>query len=236
MGETSLIFKTFLILSSQLAIVFGVAYRFVLRCRRAFRAGEPFRGIKFTESVNEAGELDLVPGKMNRGDLDGAIFLWLGIAMLMVFWDPEDVPIRLTLMTLSSLTFGGLLGLILIIADENDGLRTIKLALGITVATAFIGLYSGLDLGWMRGGLFVALVLLILWNLGTLIFSFSRNKQRFMAIGGSILFVLFLLYDFNRLAQLDEAGVNNWAVALEMSMHLYLDVLNLVLELLAAGE
>ena len=129
-----------------------------------------------------------------------------------------------------------LLGLILIIADENDGLRTIKLALGITVATAFIGLYSGLDLGWMRGGLFVALVLLILWNLGTLIFSFSRNKQRFMAIGGSILFVLFLLYDFNRLAQLDEAGVNNWAVALEMSMHLYLDVLNLVLELLAAGE
>ena len=126
MGETSLIFKTFLILSSQLAIVFGVAYRFVLRCRRAFRAGEPFRGIKFSESVNEAGELDLVPGKMNRGDLDGAIFLWLGIAMLMVFWDPEDVPIRLTLMTLSSLTFGGLLGLILIIADENDGTRSLE--------------------------------------------------------------------------------------------------------------
>ena len=236
MGETSLIFKTFLILASQLAIVFGVAYGFVHRCRRAFRQGEAFLGIEFTERFNDASESDLVPGEINRNAFNSILFLWFGIAMLMVFWDPEDVSIRLTLMTLSSLSFGGLLGLILIIADENDGLRTIKLALGITVLTAVIGLYSGVDLGWMREGLFAALVLLIVWHLATLVFSFSRSKQRLVALGGSILFILFLLYDFNRLAQLDEAGVNNWAVALEMATHLYLDVLNLVLEIMAAGE
>ena len=40
--------------------------------------------------------------------------------------------------------------------------------------------------------------------------------------------------DFNRLAALDEQGVNDWETALQIAVSLYLDIINLLLELLEA--
>ena len=47
---------------------------------------------------------------------------------------------------------------------------------------------------------------------------FASGKRRIIAIGGAALFTLFLLYDFNRLAQLDARGVNDWGTALNLAI------------------
>lgn len=50
-----------------------------------------------------------------------------------------------------------------------------------------------------------------------------------------ILWTLYLLFDFNRLAVLNEGtDANNWKNAMEISIEIYLDIINLVLEILEA--
>ena len=55
-----------------------------------------------------------------------------------------------------------------------------------------------------------------------------------MGFFGSLIFILFLLYDFNRLQKAAESGINNWQTAFEIGFAIYLDVINLLLELLDA--
>jgi len=45
---------------------------------------------------------------------------------------------------------------------------------------------------------------------------------------------LFLVYDFNRLKQLSDIGINDWSTALNMAISIYLDILNLLLEIMQA--
>ena len=44
----------------------------------------------------------------------------------------------------------------------------------------------------------------------------------------------YLLYDFNRLERAAENGVNDWNTAFEIGFSIYLNVLNVLLELLEA--
>jgi FtsH-binding integral membrane protein len=62
----------------------------------------------------------------------------------------------------------------------------------------------------------------------------SSAMIRIKAIAGAILFSLFLVYDFNRLKNLNDVGVNDWSTALDMAISIYLDILNLLLEILDA--
>ena len=66
--------------------------------------------------------------------------------------------------------------------------------------------------------------------------SFANEFSRVIASTGALLFCLFLLFDFSRLARLDENGVNDWGTALQIAVSLYLDIINLLLELLEAME
>jgi len=45
---------------------------------------------------------------------------------------------------------------------------------------------------------------------------------------------LFLLFDFHRLEQASANGTNDWNTAFHIGFSIYLDVLNLLLELLEA--
>ena len=56
--------------------------------------------------------------------------------------------------------------------------------------------------------------------------------KKIVALIGSITFILYLIYDFNRLKQLSEYGVNDWYTAFQIGYSIYLDVLNLLLYLL----
>ena len=62
MFETTLLFKTLTILSSQIAIVFGGTYLFITYARKAAKDGISFFGYHFRQSRNIYNQkLDLVP-------------------------------------------------------------------------------------------------------------------------------------------------------------------------------
>ena len=232
--ETSLLFKTFLILGVQLSIVFGMCLLVIMGARKAAIAGTTLWGQGFIAASNARGELDVEIDASRQGRLNYLVWVSMIAMFAMVFIAPVSLVWGLALMTLTSVTLGPVLGLIMLSVDENDGLRAMQLTLLITAITAVIGLYSGIDFSGLRVFLFVALLGLILLRLVMLFTQFASGKQRIIAIGGAALFTLFLLYDFNRLAQLDARGVNDWGTALNLAISLYLDIINLLLEILEA--
>ena len=233
--ETSLITKTFLILGSQLSLVFGICLLVIKKSRLAASEKRQFLGVSFTEGVNEKGELDLQPIEEGSG-LKHLTTICIIAMILMVVSSSFSLLWGLITMTITSVTLGPVLGMMMLNMDENDGLRALKATLMITLAAAVLGLYSGLDFSGMGVYLGTALLILIIVRLVMLFTSFANEFRRVIASTGALLFCLFLLFDFSRLARLDENGVNDWGTALQIAVSLYLDIINLLLELLEAME
>jgi FtsH-binding integral membrane protein len=163
-------------------------------------------------------------------------FVWIFffVGSTFISFTDYSIGIKMTSLTVASLTFGPLLGVIMIQMDENDGLRILKLTVAITFLAALIGIYSGLDFSWLGFVLIIPLFLLVTWNFLNIFYNFSGWLKRSMGFFGSVIFTLYLLYDFNRLERAAENGVNNWNTAFEIGFSIYLNVLNLLLELLEA--
>lgn len=107
--------------------------------------------------------------------------------------------------------------------------------LGTTIAvlsTAFLVFNSAFNFSILGGYLFIALIILIVMGfLNALIFKsrfFSLAKSYF----GVIIFTGYLLYDFNLLEQRMNIGDESWSSAVKIAVNLYLDIINLFLDLL----
>jgi len=74
------------------------------------------------------------------------------------------------------------------------------------------------------------LIILIMMNLINIIFIKSKFVSLMRAYVGAVIFTLYLLYDFNRLEKF--AGDESWATAIEISVNIYLDIINLFMDLL----
>lgn len=234
---TSLLFKTSVILGIELGIVFLGCLFCLSRARRAYENDEMFLGVKFTSELNHNNEIDLQPvppeeDEAGSGALLGLTLVWMISLFAMVFSAHASLTIGLITMTISSICFAPLLAIIMLEMDENDGLRAMRLTILITLGAGVIGMYSGVDFSFMRNFLFYALLGLILIRLGMLVTGFANAERRLVAIGGAILFTLYLLYDFNRLADLQGRGYDDWSTALNIAINLYLDIINLLLEIL----
>ena len=59
--ETTLLFKTMIILTFELGSAFGLCIYSLTAAKRASLAGKPFFGIDFTMAVNMKNEIDLIP-------------------------------------------------------------------------------------------------------------------------------------------------------------------------------
>ena len=59
--ETTLLFKTTLILTFELGIAFGLCIYLLKAAKRAALAGESFCGVYFRLAVNMKNEIDLIP-------------------------------------------------------------------------------------------------------------------------------------------------------------------------------
>ena len=144
----------------------------------------------------------------------------------------------LSLFTISSLTFGPLLAFIMLEMDENDGFRALKITLLVTLITGFIGysdIYSFSESMSLALFLLVSLLGLIIFEFVRIFRGFSRQAIRIKAIFGAFLFSIFLLFDFNLLRKKgDIAEFNNWETAYEIAFTIYLDIINLLLQILDA--
>ena len=145
-----------------------------------------------------------------------------------------SIFIKMMVLSVASMCFGPILGAIMIGMDENDGLRILKLTVFITFLTAIIGIYSGIDFSSLGYILIIPLFVLVIWNLLNVFINFTSVSKRIMGFFGSIIFIGYLLYDFYRLEQASANGINDWNTAFNIGFSIYLDVINLLLELLEA--
>ena len=176
---------------------------------------------------------------------DGTIgllfFVWAGLLFATTFivqFAGINIWLQLIFFSLASLTFGPLLAFIMLEMDENDGFTALKIVLVVTMLTGFIGyrdFISFSDSNIFGLMLLISLFGLLSFNIVRFFKEFSRQTIRMAAIFGSILFSLFLLYDFNLVKKKSMLAINNnWETAVEMAFILYLDVINLLLEILEA--
>ena len=281
--ETSLLFKTIVILSMQLGLVLFSCFYFLRKAKEAYQKNTTLLGLSFRGSVNMKGKLDLIPfvkpkdtfpkrmgmyvGKNdtrikvakdqdevitlmkegyshapeNGGTLVGLMIFWM-IALyttaavtsfyLLSLWQ------TMFLFSLTSISFGPLLAVVMLEMDENDGFTALKIVLMVTILTGFIGysdFYSFSENTIFGGVLLLCLFVLLLFNFARFFMEFSRQTTRLAAIAGATLFSFFLIYDFNYIKnQSSLFDRNDWNTAVEMAFILYLDIINLLLEILEA--
>lgn len=222
--------KTFLILGSQL----GVTWLSTVMLLTMFRNLYYSRVAWVSGSIDERGSLDL--------DLDWNTikpYFWVLLAadfavfLVLLFFGQSNLYIGIPLFTIWSILTGIELALCLISVDENLGAKVLALTALITCAAGLIGARSGIDFSFLGVGLFASLVILIVYGLVRIIFSIPRWVQRLWAFFGTVVFTCYLLYDFHRLSLLSEnTAANTWSAAMRISISIYLDIINLFLQLL----
>ena len=169
-----------------------------------------------------------------------ALFLpWVLLLFSTIFLGALSVQIGMMAFTAQSILFGLILGMIFLEMDENDGIRALKITLLATIFCGFVG-YSDIgqalnSSGYVHAFLFFGLLGLIIFEFSRTTFKFSRNTIRAKAFFGIGLFILFLFVDFARLKELSDSS-NDWSTAFDIALNLYLDIINLLLEILQAME
>ena len=295
--ETTLLFKTTLILTFELSIAFGLCIYFLKAAKKLAIVGKPFLGIHFRHSVNMNNEIDLIPdatkainyprkltkvevekkpqglfssriNEIKRKEVfaknreeaiaylkDGyravlqmpkpiiiTTVLWILLSLGLLI--SSIVPpyeyyllVGMTLFTLTNICLGPILGWAMLMMDENDGMRALKITLIVTFIAGFIGysdFYSFAQNGYLTTIMGILLFGLVIFTFINLFRGFSRATTRYVAIGGAILFTLYIIVDFNRLIYLENLNVNDWNTAFYMSYTIYLDIINLLLDILDA--
>lgn len=222
--------KTFLILGAQLFITW-VSTVLVLRyITSLYYAKTP--GV--LGKKNEDGELDL--------DLEWSVvkpYFWtilildIVLFLILFFVGRSNLSIGIPIFTLWSIVTGIELALALISVDENLGGRVLALTASITSAAALIGIYSGIDFSSLGKLLLIALILLLIGNVLRIFINMARWTQRVMAFLGVLIFIGYLLFDFSKLTEASRnPDLNTWQQAMDISISIYLDIINLFLQLL----
>jgi FtsH-binding integral membrane protein len=175
----------------------------------------------------------------NGGDWIYSIFvLWALALFATVFFASTGINIYvgMALFTFQSIVFGPFLGLIMLEMDENDGYKALKIVFLVTLLTGFVGysdIYSFSENNFLAVFLLFSLLGLIVFEFIRAIKGLSRKAVKAKAIFGAFIFSLFLLFDFNLIAK-GEYMANNWDSAFELAFTIYLDIMNLLLEILDA--
>ena len=281
--ETSLLFKTIVILSMQLGLILFSCFYFLRKAKEAYQKNTTLLGLSFRGSVNMKGKLDLIPFVKQKDTFPKRMSMYLDknntlikeaknqdevikfmkegyshdpegggpLVSLMIFWMIAlyttaavtsfyllSLWQTMFLFSLTSISFGPLLAVVMLEMDENDGFTALKIVLMVTILTGFIGysdFYSFSENTIFGGVLLLCLFALLLFNFARFFMEFSRQTTRLAAIAGATLFSFFLIYDFNYIKnQSSLFDRNDWNTAVEMAFILYLDIINLLLEILEA--
>ena len=75
------------------------------------------------------------------------------------------------------------------------------------------------------------LALIVVEGLNSFVFK-SERRRVIYSYFGVVIFTLYLIYDFNYLEKSIAAGDNSWGTAVKIAVNLYLDIINLFLDLL----
>ena len=80
--------------------------------------------------------------------------------------------------------------------------------------------------------LFILLISLIVIGIFNAYVFKSSRRRLLQSYFGVCLFTFYLIYDFNRLEKAIASGDTSWAVAVDIAVNIYLDIINLFIRLL----
>ncbi|MGZ3658822.1 MAG: Bax inhibitor-1 family protein [Bdellovibrionota bacterium] len=226
----SLVSKTLFIVGTQILLTFFATAFLIGVFRRMYLEKRP--GI--TATTNEDGELDLdISWDMLRGPFFALLAADIATFLILLFWGTEHAQAGFLLFCFWSILTGFELALALLSIDENLGLRAMRITALVTLSAALIGMYSGINFASLGGFLFVALSGLVLFDFFRMFYAFSNRTQLVGAIIGALIFTAYLVFDFNRLENMGKSGSGNtWERAMNLSISIYLDIINLFLKIL----
>lgn len=98
------------------------------------------------------------------------------------------------------------------------------------VLTWWLVMFTSIDFGFMGMFLFIALLMFIIINLLNYFFFKSSFYDMMRPYIGVVIFVGYLLYDFDTLEKM--AWDTSWSAAINISVNIYLDIINIFLYLL----
>ena len=239
MDAISLALKVYLILSFELAVLYGSTFFIIHQCKKAFYANTTFLGIAFAEAINPNRQTDIciVQNKANT-----RIFLWLILFSIISLWTASAFIIfsssfiQFVFMNLSAIGYGSLIGLMIIDMDENDGMTGLK---GATLTTAAIFILTSISGINFANLIFVSIVIfliliLIFWELIAIIKGISRGAQKIKAVIGIVIFSIALLVSIDMVNVSSDQGLNDWNTAIDLAFSIYIDILNLILRFIDA--
>ena len=170
----------------------------------------------------------------SKGFLNSICIVWfIGFLILRLWGLYQSLPVSMAMFILWAALTGVMLERVLIQFDHGTGRRVAATTAAITLAMGAFGMTTNLDLGFLRWPLFLGLLGLVLVQFYMLFRHLSSNKQRLTSSFGIGLFTLYLVYDFNTLAKKSAAGINSWPDAAISALKIYLDIINLLLQLLS---
>ena len=225
----SLYAKTFAILGSQILITWLTTLVLIVVARGLYYA----KKFEFTATESETGEIDIhIPWEDIATPSIFIFFLQFFIGLGLIYWGKDqDISISFIWFSIWSVLTGTLLGIYLLLRNENHGSKALGITVIITLIVGLIGTYPGVNL--LPLGPFFFVALMFLFSGYTIRLILGLHQARKPAIFSALFFIGFLLYDFNRLATLNEApDANNWKVAMDLSIQIYLDFINLILDIL----
>ncbi len=229
--------KTFFILAIQLGISFGIAWLVLLAAHRAYKKGSHF----VTSQNNTDGLLNkdgLLDVQLNPSLYLTILYTLIPVYFLNFFILEAHLESSLTtsfiIFSIWSVEVGIMLGLTILAGRDSDGLRALAITALVVALTSVIGVYSGVNFSFLGTGLLLALLWLLILSILSLIFKFSEWAERIIIVAGITIFTLYLIYDFNALLHSRESGENNWSTAMHAALKIFLDVVNLFLQILKA--
>jgi FtsH-binding integral membrane protein len=222
--------KTFFVLSLQLFITWlttRLAFSF-------FTREDPESDKKHPSPLHELRKLNpdhtwLLTGKFYTRLLIADFIVFL----VLLFWGvKQPLPESLGLFTLWSVITGLELEFILLFIDHGLGQKALALTATIVLTTGLVGMHADINFSFLSGPLFIALIALIILQVFQIGKAMSTAKQRLIAAFGVLVFTLYLVLDFNWLTRKQAAGTNSWTDAMGFAVKIYLDIINLFIELL----
>jgi len=228
----SLFGKVFLILTLQLTVTWLAVDQAMRFFHRRYQTKDS--RVTGTKAADGTLDLDLAPRAFLK-EFIALIVLDIACFGLMFTRGISDLRLGLPLLLLWSVCTGLLLAFKLIRHDETLGGRVLRLTAMLVLGSWILGGRSGLDLSFLERPLAIMLALLLLVLFFRILFQIPRHKDRFTSFLGVVTFTGYLLLDFNRLTKFDQENVaNTWNAAAVLSIDLYLDIINLFLQLLDA--
>ena len=104
-------------------------------------------------------------------------------------------------------------------------------AVFITLLVVYL---SPIDFSFLGLILFISLFALLVMRLLNYYIFKSPKQMLYQSYAGIVIFVLYLVYDFDRLEKANASGDASWGTAVDIAVALYLDIINLFMEILSS--